>query len=440
MMNFLWAGGFSVAFDPLDGSSIVRHKLHSRNHLWCVAGDKLARGHRKNQIAAAMGIFGPRTTYVLALKDALAPNIEFPLLDEGLNYMAKENGNMSRTPQKLEKENVFLKFEPHLTILIYIVLTTNIQFSFQLLHLGVGSGAKMTKGGSSEPSSLEKYILIDYYVKEKYTLRYTGGMVPNVNQIIVKEKGIFTNVTSPSAKAKLRLLFEVAPLGFLIEKAGGYSSDGKQSVLDKWTLSGKSLPISSSSIYDDDDEGGRRVKWTEEENKKVKCSLVIEKKERCRGQREEHRRFLMGLEKYGKGDWRNISRNFVISKTPTQVASHAQKYYLRQIAGRKDKRRPSIMIFFYCQSQQPYLPTTLKMGFGIIATAVVWFSVSCFRESTYLFAEPFHSMNEFSLRPLYSRQYRSPKASKLKAVVEAVWQGKDASKEQAVKFSLEILY
>lgn len=54
-----------------------------------------------------------------------------------------------------------------------------------------------------------------------------------VLQIIVKEKGVFTNVISPSAKAKLRLLFEVAPLGFLIEKAGGFSSDGKQSVLDK---------------------------------------------------------------------------------------------------------------------------------------------------------------------------------------------------------------
>jgi len=49
----------------------------------------------------------------------------------------------------------------------------------------------------------------------------------------VKEKGIFTNVASPSAKAKLRLLFEVAPLGLLIENAGGYSSDGTQSVLDK---------------------------------------------------------------------------------------------------------------------------------------------------------------------------------------------------------------
>jgi hypothetical protein len=50
----------------------------------------------------------------------------------------------------------------------------------------------------------------------------------------------------------------------------------------------------------------------------------------------------MGLKKYGKGDWRNISRNFVISRTPTQVASHAQKYFIRQHSGGKDKRRASI--------------------------------------------------------------------------------------------------
>ena len=35
-------------------------------------------------------------------------------------------------------------------------------------------------------------------------------------QIIVKEKGVFTNVTSPSTKAKLRILFEVAPLALLV--------------------------------------------------------------------------------------------------------------------------------------------------------------------------------------------------------------------------------
>ncbi|MQL98329.1 hypothetical protein Taro_031040 [Colocasia esculenta] len=58
---------------------------------------------------------------------------------------------------------------------------------------------------------------------------------------------------------------------------------------------------------------------------------------------EEHRRFLEGLEKYGKGDWRSISRMAVVTRTPTQVASHAQKYFLRQSTeGKKDRRRSSI--------------------------------------------------------------------------------------------------
>eukprot|EP00198_Chlamydomonas_reinhardtii_P013171 XP_001702508.1 predicted protein [Chlamydomonas reinhardtii] len=58
---------------------------------------------------------------------------------------------------------------------------------------------------------------------------------------------------------------------------------------------------------------------------------------------EEHRLFLLGLAKFGKGDWRSIARNFVISRTPTQVASHAQKYFIRlNSMNKKDKRRASI--------------------------------------------------------------------------------------------------
>ncbi|KAK4770366.1 hypothetical protein SAY87_030898 [Trapa incisa] len=57
---------------------------------------------------------------------------------------------------------------------------------------------------------------------------------------------------------------------------------------------------------------------------------------------EEHRMFLLGLQKLGKGDWRGISRSFVISRTPTQVASHAQKYFIRQTCMSRRKRRSSL--------------------------------------------------------------------------------------------------
>ncbi|CAM6096669.1 unnamed protein product [Calypogeia fissa] len=183
-------GGFSVAFDPLDGSSIVDTNFTVGTIFGVWPGDKLTGVTGRDQVAAAMGIYGPRTTYVLALKDCPGTH-EFLLLDDGTWQHVKD--------------------------------TTTI-----------GEGKLFSPGNLRATFDNPEYEkLINYYVSEKYTLRYTGGMVPDVNQIIVKEKGIFTNVISPSTKAKLRLLFEVAPLGLLVEKAGGYSSDGKISVLDK---------------------------------------------------------------------------------------------------------------------------------------------------------------------------------------------------------------
>ncbi|GMJ15115.1 hypothetical protein HRI_005180700 [Hibiscus trionum] len=57
---------------------------------------------------------------------------------------------------------------------------------------------------------------------------------------------------------------------------------------------------------------------------------------------EEHKLFLVGLQKVGKGDWRGISRNFVKTRTPTQVASHAQKYFLRRSNLNRRRRRSSL--------------------------------------------------------------------------------------------------
>ncbi|KAK1373304.1 GAMYB transcription factor [Heracleum sosnowskyi] len=57
---------------------------------------------------------------------------------------------------------------------------------------------------------------------------------------------------------------------------------------------------------------------------------------------EEHKLFLLGLQNVGKGDWRGISRNFVKTRSPTQVASHAQKYFLRKTNLNRRRRRSSL--------------------------------------------------------------------------------------------------
>jgi len=44
---------------------------------------------------------------------------------------------------------------------------------------------------------------------------------------------------------------------------------------------------------------------------------------------EDHKNFLTGLFELGRGRWREISKEYVLTKTPTQVASHAQKFFAR---------------------------------------------------------------------------------------------------------------
>lgn len=45
---------------------------------------------------------------------------------------------------------------------------------------------------------------------------------------------------------------------------------------------------------------------------------------------------------YGKSDWRSISRNVVTTRLPSQVASHAQKFFNRLKSAKKERKRSSI--------------------------------------------------------------------------------------------------
>jgi sedoheptulose-bisphosphatase len=177
--------GFCVAFDPLDGSSIVDTNFAVGTIFGVWPGEKLKGITGRQQAAAGMGIYGPRTVFCLAVAGYPGCH-EFLLMDDGKWVHVKE--------------------------------TTEI-----------GEGKLFAPGNLRATFDNPAYErLISHYLGEKYTLRYTGGMVPDVFQIIVKEKGVFTNVTSPSTKAKLRILFEVAPLALMVEQAGGASSgDGK---------------------------------------------------------------------------------------------------------------------------------------------------------------------------------------------------------------------
>lgn len=89
-----WTGGFSVAFDPLDGSSIVDTNFTVGTIFGVWPGDKLTGVTGRDQVAAAMGIYGPRTTYVLALKDIPGTH-EFLLLDEGLFWTMSSIFNLA---------------------------------------------------------------------------------------------------------------------------------------------------------------------------------------------------------------------------------------------------------------------------------------------------------------------------------------------------------
>eukprot|EP01118_Nematostelium_gracile_P011216 TRINITY_DN394_c0_g1_i3.p1 TRINITY_DN394_c0_g1~~TRINITY_DN394_c0_g1_i3.p1 ORF type:complete len:491 (+),score=114.46 TRINITY_DN394_c0_g1_i3:196-1668(+) len=101
----------------------------------------------------------------------------------------------------------------------------------------------------------------------------------------------------------------------------------------------KSQPSPTNQIHTNSLIGGdilpERIQSPHMEEKKEKTPMKTPYKQGWT--KEEHVRFLNGLQIHGKGAWKEISL-IVNTRTPTQIQSHAQKYYLRQKQSVKNKR------------------------------------------------------------------------------------------------------
>jgi len=184
-------GQFVLCWDPLDGSSIVDNNwaVGTIVGIWDKSTGLLGATGR-DQVMSLVVLYGPRTT-------------AFITLDDGVYEFTCGPGNewiCSREKIQIQKD-------------CKIFAPANLR------------AAQEVDGYSK---------LVDYYMKNKYTLRYSGGLVPDVCQQFTKRQGVFTNPTSKASPAKLRLAFEAAPFGRLVEMAGGKTSDGVtgNSVLD----------------------------------------------------------------------------------------------------------------------------------------------------------------------------------------------------------------
>ncbi len=180
-------GLYSVAYDPLDGSSLVDVNLAVGTIVSIYAGCDLLQEGRK-QVAAMYILYGPRVSMVYSVGKGVH---EFTM-----------NNLMEFT---LTREDIRMQPEGN-------------------IYSPGGLRNKYHPGD-------EKFI--SYLEGKGCKLRYSGGFVPDINQVLIKGKGLFMYpALNDSPAGKLRLLFELNPMAFLIENAGGAASNGEIPILD----------------------------------------------------------------------------------------------------------------------------------------------------------------------------------------------------------------
>ncbi|KAM0329326.1 hypothetical protein ACHAQA_004631 [Verticillium albo-atrum] len=182
---------YTIAFDPLDGSSIIAPNWSVGTILGIWDGPTaLNQDPATRQVASVLGVYGPRTTAIVALRiPGAAPTcFEVAIQPAG-------------TAHSLLRKDIRLGSPPFKTR----------YFAPANLRLA---------------SEDEKYMaLITRFITEKWTLRYCGGLVPDVVHVLVQGQGVYVMPVGGSSKPKLRRLYELCPIALVLESVGGKAVD-----------------------------------------------------------------------------------------------------------------------------------------------------------------------------------------------------------------------
>ncbi|MBI4633329.1 MAG: fructose-1,6-bisphosphatase [Deltaproteobacteria bacterium] len=199
---------YFITADPLDGSSLVDSNL-SMGTIIGIHHEKVFGEGGKTMVAALYITYGPLITMVYSAGKGAH---EFVLNREG-EYV-------------LSHENIRLKER----------------------------GSIYSLGGLRRDWLPEHLRYVEYLEAEGYKLRYSGGFVPDINQVLIKNGGIFMYpALKKEPKGKLRLLFELQPMAFIMEQAGGCASNGVEDILSlKVEDLGQRCPIYIGSRFEVD--------------------------------------------------------------------------------------------------------------------------------------------------------------------------------------------
>ncbi|OMO77204.1 Fructose-1,6-bisphosphatase class 1/Sedoheputulose-1,7-bisphosphatase [Corchorus olitorius] len=221
-------GRYCVVFDPLDGSSnidcgvsigtIFGIYMVNDSHEPTL-DDVLQPG--KNMLAAGYCMYGSSCTLVLSTGEGVNgftldpslgefilthPDIKIP--KKGKIYSVNE-GNAKNWDGPTAKY-VLISFSRAL-----FSAFTSMQLPHSFLELRYVEKCKFPKDGSSSKS-----------------LRYIGSMVADVHRTLLYGGIFLYPADKKSPNGKLRVLYEVFPMSFLMEQAGGQAFTGKQRALD----------------------------------------------------------------------------------------------------------------------------------------------------------------------------------------------------------------